>query len=76
MTEDWHLSATFVFLPWSSRFVSMLSLSSSSSSSLCCVVVVMCGGFCAGWQGVFVFLTCDSCQLEFYMAVAWYNICE
>ncbi len=49
----------------------MLSL--SSSSSLCCVVVVMCGGFCGGWQGVFVFLTCDSCQLEFYVAVAWYN---
>ncbi len=53
----------------------MLSL--SLSSSLCCVVVVMCGGgFCAGRQGVFVFLTCDGCQLEFYLAVAWYIIRE
>jgi hypothetical protein len=51
-------------------------LSSLSLSSLCCVVVVMCGDFCAGWQEVFVFLTCDSCHLEFYVAVAWYNIRE
>jgi hypothetical protein len=43
---------------------------------LCCVVVVMCGGFCAGRQGLFVFLTCDSCQLEFYVTVEWYNIRE
>ncbi len=63
-----------MFLPWSSGFVSMLSL--SSLSLLCCVVVVMFGGFCAGRQRVFVFLTCDSCQLEFYVAVAWYNIRE
>ncbi len=63
-----------MFLPWSSQFVLMLLL--SSSLSLCCVVVVMCGGFCAGWRGVFVFLTCDSCPLEFYVAVAWYNIRE
>ncbi len=52
----------------------MLSL--LSSLSLCCVVVVMCGGFSGGRQGVFVFLTCDSGRLEFYVAVAWYNICE
>ncbi len=54
----------------------MSELSLLLLSLLCCVFVEMCSGFCAGRRGVFVFLTCDSCQLEFYVAVAWYNIGE